>query len=295
MGHWSRSLRVDTLSLEGNGIAPGDLLDIELGPELFLHKQLAVPLAARASLSKVVDLNMRQSLPGGGENLVWQYTIEERGKSGLRLGIYLIKKETLQRIAEAVTLKEGAVRTIGIAGVRTKTPLMDNRSTVDRPRRFWDASVVLLLVIAVGLVFFQGFQARAELRKQISLFEQQREELNQSTFELRGQLDAETSSHATIGRDVALFLSEHQRLPIILDLTETLDEETWVSELIVSGSKLVISGFTSGEVIDVMESLTSLPWVARVNLEGPVTFDTLSRKDRFDLSILIHASGSVVN
>lgn len=287
MRQWSRSLRIEALPPIVDDFAQGDVLDIELEPNLLLRKQLVVPLAAKASLSQAVDLNMRQSLPGGGTDLIWRYAIEGREKSGLRLGIYVIKKTALEQIAEAVRLKKGIIRTISVANVTTVKPLVDSRRNVDKTRQFWDAATIALLVLSVGLVSLQGLQHGAELQQQIAQLEQQKLDLNQSTIDLRRQLDAETSSYAAIRRDVKLFISEHQRLPIILDLTEALDEKTWASEVVISGSRLMLSGFTSHEVADVMDAIRPLPWVARVDLEGPVTFDTFSRKNRFDLSIML--------
>jgi len=292
---WSKPLRINTVPVIVEGITPGERLDLELSSDLMLRKQLTVPLAARSSLSKAVDLNMRQSLPSGGSKLVWRYVIEKRNRSELQVGIYLIKRKTLEQIEAAIVQKKGQVRTIRAAVSGDLPPLIDYRRSADRNRRFWDICAGALVTASVCLVFAKGFRTNLELNSQVAVLEQEKADLNTAAISLKEQLDEENSSQTELVRDIDLFLSEQQRLPKILDLTEALDEETWVSELVFSGTKIRLAGFSGHDVTEVMDKIRSLTWVEQVNLDGPVTFDTYSRKNRFDLSIVIVSAGELRN
>ena len=70
LGNKSQPFYVDRWPIKADDIPKRAVLDICLGPELFLEKQLTLPVAVRANLSKAIDLNMRQSLPAGGAELL---------------------------------------------------------------------------------------------------------------------------------------------------------------------------------------------------------------------------------
>ncbi|WP_170565694.1 PilN domain-containing protein [Ruegeria atlantica] len=284
---WSRNLYIASLPVDTGPLTRGEIVDVTLAQELLLTRELTIPIAAKSDLSKAVDVNMRQSLPENGTGLAWRYRIEKHEKSSLRVVIYLIKKKTLEQIENVIAAKHGKVRTISVTVACEPLLFSDYRRHVDRSRRLWDVVAASLFVGSVLLVLWRGFTETTTLRNDIALLEQMKNELSANAIVLRQQLEEETSFQTGVIQDVDLFVSEHQRLSIIFDLTEILDQETWISELIISGSRVSFSGFTGSEATDVMEKISSLPWVERVDLAGPVTFDSYSRKNRFDLAAVI--------
>ncbi len=270
-------------------------MDVELNPALMLQKQLIVPHAAKAKLARTVELDVRQSLPGGGDDLVWVSTIEKREGSNLHVIVYLIKRKTLEQIEELLASKNAIARTISVSGGYKLKPLIDHRRVTDRSRRVWDIVLVLLLVLSFGLVFWGELRERAELQARISLLQQQKTELSTGLLSLREKLENESSSYSAILNDANALMSEHQRLHAILDLTEVLDDKTWISELVFSGSNLRLSGFTGDEITSVIDAIRPLGWVNRVDISGPITFDTYTRKNRFDLSVSTNKAGVIDN
>lgn len=281
---WSRPLRIDNWPAKAADFPKGAVLDLLLGPDLLLKKHLTLPIAARQNLPKVIDLKMRQSLPGGGADLIWRYGTGKRHKSNLEIPVYLLKRSTLAEIKSACA-QNARVRTIGIAEDATTMPFWDNRKRIDRPRRFWQGVAVALAVALLAMVAWQEGTTTRALQSQVTALKRQKSALAEQAVALRAKLDEENASFAAISRDLQVFLAEYHRLHILLDLAKIMDDETWISELSIIGSDLHLSGFTGRDVTDVMANLRNVRWVQRVDLNGPVSFDSFSRRNRFDLSV----------
>ncbi len=89
-----------------------------------------------------------------------------------------------------------------------------------------------------------------------------------------------------------LFSDQARRLRLLTDLTETLPDTVWISELSISGDQLVLSGFTSGEVTEVITQVQSLPWAFNVQLNGAISYDSYSGQNRFELGTAIVMDGA---
>ena len=287
MRQWSRKLKAEAISIP-DSIVSGEIVDVVLGPEQFLRQTLIVPKAAQANLSRAIDLNMRQSLPNGGAGLVWRYVVEKRDRSSLEIGVYIVRKATLEKIAAQIAEQGARLRSIDLVSPSLNEPFWDARRRVDKPRVFWNATAFVLLVMIWGFITWRESNDAAVLGYQISILEQERNALRARAVELSERLKAENTDVAALTRDVNALLTEAGRLHILLDLTEALSEDTWISELVITGDDLSLSGFTERDVTDIMAVLRDLPWVGRVDLGGPVIFDTWSRRNRFDLSVSMH-------
>jgi len=287
MRNWSQPRHIDQWPLKAGDLPKGAVLDLLLGPELLLEKRLTLPVVARSNLSKAIDLNMRQSLPGGGADLLWRYGTGKRDGATLDIPIYLLKHSALTEITSVATSHGAKVRSIRVAGDVSAQPFWDDRKRVDRLRRFWGIVTIGLVTALAGLFAWNELTETRSFQSHITRLEDEKAALSSQAVELRTKLDAENNSFAAISRDLELFKAEYHRLPILLDLTEALSDATWVSELAISGSDLHLSGFTGRDVTEVMASLRELSWVQRVDLDGPVSFDSFSRRNRFDLSITL--------
>ncbi len=285
--NWSQPQHVDRWPLEAGDLPRGAVLDLFLGPDLLLEKRLTLPVAARSNLSKAIDLNMRQSLPGGGADLLWRCGKGKRDGATLDIPVYLLKKSALAEITSVATSHGAKVRSIRVAGDASAQPFWDDRKRVDRFRRFWGIVTIGLVIALVGAFVWNELTETRSLQNHITRLKEEKADLSGRAVELRAKLDAENTSFAAISRDLELFKAEYHRLPILLDLTETLSDGTWISELAISGSDLHLSGFTESDVTEVIAGLRELSWVQRVDLDGPVSFDSFSRRNRFDLSITL--------
>jgi len=289
LASWSQPLRIDTKRIKADDLPKGVAVDLLLGPDLLLEKHLTLPVAARANLPRAIDLNMRQSLPGGGVDLLWSHGAGKREGSRLDIPVYLLRKTALAEIKAMASSHGGRVRTVAVANDPSARPFWDNRKRHDLPRRFWGKITAVLVIALAGAIIWQETSQIETLHSQIDALESEKSDLSNQAVELRAKLDAENTSIATISRDLEIFRVEFHRLPILLDLTEALSDETWVSDLAISGTDIRLSGFTTQDVTEVMAAIRELSWVQRVDLDGPVSFDSFSRQNRFDLLVGLHA------
>jgi hypothetical protein len=116
---------LDQWPLKADDLPKEVVLGLFLGPELLLEKRLTLPVAARANLSKAIDLNMRQSLPGGGADLLWRYGTGKRDGTTLDIPVYLFKKSALAEITSVATSYGAKVRSIRVAGDLSAQPFWD--------------------------------------------------------------------------------------------------------------------------------------------------------------------------
>lgn len=282
--HWSRIVKADEYPVTPTSIPKGERIDILLGPSLLLEKEIILPVAAKPNLQRAIDLNMRQSLPGGGVELLWRYGAGKKDGSNLSVPVYLVKKSVLAELRDVVAYRDSKLRMVAVASDQSAMPFWDDLKQLDRPRRFWAAISTALLATLIAFVLWQQFTATALLSQQVQALKSQKAIAAQRAVKLRQQLDTENTNFAAISRDLKMFQSEFHRLPILIDLTKALADETWISELSVNRHDLWMSGFTSNDVTKILGQIQKLPWAERVNLDGPVSFDSYSRLNRFDLS-----------
>ncbi|MEY4982303.1 MAG: hypothetical protein RIR62_569, partial [Pseudomonadota bacterium] len=139
------------LALAGAGGTP---VDVRLSRELFLIRSVAVPPAARKDAAGAVALQLRQSMPGQAEGLVWRHA----EGSGGAVDVYILKSARLTEVLQGAGV---TVRRVVIEGVDA-APLYDARAETDRPERFWNRAVPV--VAALALVAVLAVQGLAVMR-----------------------------------------------------------------------------------------------------------------------------------
>lgn len=244
-----------------------------------------MPLAAQNSVQKAVDLNMRQTLPGGGKDLIWRQGVGAKSGQKIEVPVYLLKREVITEIHHLARDHRIDIRTITVDGKDRIAPFFDARKRFDWPIRLWTTVTIVLLIFVIALIGWRAVQETWILETELAELQVQKIESTTEVLELSTALDAENTSFSMISRDIAILASQYQRMPILTDLTDTLDDQTWISELSLVGEELYLSGFTKSDVTEIMSALRRLSWVENVELDGPVSFDSFSRQNRFDLSV----------
>lgn len=284
---WSRKIVLEEAELAA---LPGDLLDVELAAVLFLTKELKVPASARANLTEVVNIAVRQSFPGGGRNLVWRYQVTHRSGNELAVKIFFLKKSFLAGI-EAQAQNAGAIlRLVRISGNRALAPLIDHRKSTDRPVRLWGGVMAALAATVILWVAWGEFKETQTLQNRLLELQKREMNLTDQALKIRETLDQNNAEFSRIDDDIRVFENDHGRLQMLLDLTDVLEDTTWISEASLFHGRVQLSGFTSEDVPALLSRMKALPWVAKADLDGPVSFDSFARKSRFEF--LIHTSAT---
>lgn len=285
---WSRVIYIDDpkdLRLGLHKVRRGDRIDVLLNPTVLLRKSMEVPSKARSSLSQVVDLTIRQTMPQQAGGLVWRHRVAGRTKGQLKVEVFLLKSTTLSQLDEEIEGLGATLRTVGIAGHAASGLLYDARRRTDRMARFWAwiAGGLALMILAWMLV--QWTVEKRALDRQETALRTELAAVHQQIVEAQTRLEAQDAEVTDRRLQIEAFADDYHRLGLLLDLTEVLPDDVWISDLSVSGAQLRFSGFASGEVSAVVEAIRQLDWALDVDLDGPVFFDTRDRRNRFEMLV----------
>ena len=150
-----------------------------------------------------------------------------------------------------------------------------------------------LSVAVIGLLSGVGIELkRQQLDDLVSARSARTAALEERLLAKRAEAETGKESAAGILSDMQLFSDQARRLRLLTDLTETLPDTVWISELSISGDQLVLSGFTSGEVTEGITQVQALPWASNVQLNGAIAYDSYSGQNRFELGTAIVMDGA---
>lgn len=283
-----RRVRVEALPLEpavkaaleiaGRG---GAAVEVALAPDLFLKRSVALPAVARRDAAGAVALQMRQSMPGQAEGLIWRH-VDGPGET---VDVLVLKEARLTDL-----LRDAGVplRRVVIDGVAA-APLLDARGAVDRAERFWNRALpVAVGVILAGVLAAQGVALwRADAA--LAAGEARLGALRDQAAAARAAAEARDAEGAARQADAARMLRDGRRMALLADLTGALGDEVWATSVMMQDDVLRLSGFVDGDVAQVLAAIKALPWVAAVDLDGSVGLIEGSAERRFQVIVTLRA------
>lgn len=249
-----------------------------------LKKSTALPRAAAGSVDTAIALLMRQTMPSAARGLLWRARQVNTLAATNEYNIYVVKQSQVDELVAMAGNWQLNIRSVAIEGLEDE-PIWSRHARNRQSRVFWlRASALVLLFISVLAVF--------KLEKKVGQLDLEKSEIESRVQDIRTKLvsaqdDATKlkSEAATVRSDLGIFTSQRRRLSELSDLTTTLADGVWISELNILGDRMSLSGFSTGDVAAVMKQLQSLTWVAKVHLDGPIGFDSYNQQNRFQLSL----------
>jgi Tfp pilus assembly protein PilN len=268
------------LALAGRGGTP---VDVHLSRDVFLYRELTVPKAAHRHAGEVVDLQVRQSMPGQANGLVWRHVTGP----GTTVKVFILKDAWL---AELQSATDGVLRRVEIKGVKA-TAFYDASAKTDRIERFWNRAVVafagsaLILVLAVqGFAIVQANNAVAEIAAQV-------EALREEATAARSAAEARSVRSAAQLADARRLMEDTRRLTLLSDLTRVLSDNVSLSSFALDGQLLRLSGDAGEDISDVVTAIRSLAWAEAVELDGAAAIETGSGDRRFQMQVTLKGGG----
>jgi Tfp pilus assembly protein PilN len=259
-----------------------------LDPSVALVRHVELPKAASSKADSAIRLQLRQSLPSQAQGLIWRSMVLRRDPDKIEYGVYILKQRFLDDLLADLSGLGDQIESIRL-DVNGLEPIWERRPASALAAKNWlgfsALSVVLAGVIAViGLAF-----DRSALLDLVSTRTQHVAELQERRDTLQAKAGEGEKAAAEALQDMAIFSAQARRLQVLADLTAALPDSVWVSELSISGNRLVLAGFTSAEVTDVIKWVQGLPWAKGVELNGPISFDSYSGQSRFEIGFLVAA------
>lgn len=280
-----REIALEKLNDPLPSISSGDVVGVILGEGFSLQKQLTFPKAVGSKLQQAIDAQLRRLLPDSGKGFVWRHRITREVDGQIGVEVRLAKVAHLRELEAKVRRTGGKLRTVSFAALPTADPLLDYSTEQDRWVRRWGYLTLLIWVLGASTFYWQSNQQAQSHQNQLAALTKRNTDLALTAVDMRAKLEQHATESSSIIDDMQLLTAETGRLAILLELTEVLDDQTWISELILSSAEVRISGFTETEVTDLLAKIQGLDWVKRVDLDGPIQFDSFSRKNRIDLLI----------
>ncbi|MCU0828293.1 MAG: PilN domain-containing protein [Tabrizicola sp.] len=257
-----------------------------LSPDLCLRRMVLLPKAVGAKADAAIALQLRQTLPGQAQGLIWR--AEPVGRKGAQVEYEVCILRHAQVDALLAELRElGAVASAVKLEGKTVAPLWQQAPVAVKAMANWMAfSALCVAGIAFATAIFIELK-RQDLADLVATRSERVAALEERVLTRKAEAEKGREGAAGALSDLTLFSAQARRLQVLTDLTEVLPDAVWISELSISGDQLVLSGFAVGEVTEVISLLQAQPWASEVKLNGAIAYDSYSGQNRFDLGLTL--------
>ena len=258
------------------------LLDLAL----CLRRRVDLPKAVGAKSDAAIALQLRQTLPGQGQGLIWRASATRRTATQVEYTVHILRQTQIDELIAELRALGAEVADIKVA-VPGLEPLWQRSTSAARTAKIWMAFSALSVAV-IGLIAVLGIELkRQELDDLVSARSARTAALEERLLAKGAEAETGKESAAGILSDMQLFSDQARRLRLLTELTETLPDTVWISELSISGDRLVLSGFTAGEVTEAITQIQSLPWAFGVQFNGAISYDSYSGQNRFELGMTL--------
>ncbi len=258
-------------------------IDVVCNPDSLFSREVWVPRAGLKDAAQILRLDLENALPFPAAEVLTAETRWKTDGKTVYATQYLLKKTHLEALADALLNWGGAVRTIRVAKAPGAPLLFDGRRITDRPARRWGVATFLIAAGAIGVVATTQLQKQTRLSSQVATLQEEVSNLTERSVALRTELDAAKSARGSDLLAYDALEAAAGRVSVLSTLSQVLGDETWVSELTISGQNVLIAGFTSGASAEVIETIEREDWAANTQMTAPSARDVRSGKERFQL------------
>lgn len=259
-------------------------IQIVLDQELALKRDVTVPRAAAAVAEQAIALQMRQTMPAQARGLIWcSQPVAARDKLGVHR-VFVLKEAQLQQVAETVRDHGLQLHSVRIAGTDAP-PLATGKAFRTSLRDRW-LGIAAVAVVGVSIWQVTSLEiATYRLNQSNAERADQLEQAEAGLIQAKEEAGKAEGEHQMLAEDIALFNAQSRPLDLLADLTRTLPDTVWVSELSLRDAQIALSGFAASDIAELVKGVRTLPWAASAQLQGPAVVDSYSQQIRFDMSI----------
>lgn len=253
---------------------------LRLPERAVLQRIVTLPLAAERNLAAVLGFEMDRHTPFKAEAVYYGFAPLRRDAAArtLQVALTAVPRRQVDPLVEALraagiqarSLRAGTARLDLAAG-----PASSARAS--RTRRWALAGLAAVSVAALlGVPIAHKLQAIASLEAEVEAVRVQAQ-LAQRAREEIARLAAAQGALLERRRE------QRAALEVLLDLTRLVPDGTWLSHLNVAGARVRLRG-ESGNATEVLGALEGSGAFHGASLDGSVTRDARSARERFALS-----------
>ncbi|MCX8048578.1 MAG: PilN domain-containing protein [Methylohalobius sp.] len=260
-------------------------------PGQYLHKVIALPLAAEENLNQVIGFELDRQTPFSADQVYFTSRVLERNPPGrhLKVEVFLTPRELLDRLV--IRLHQQGIQPgrVDAAVLHSSTPVplaIDLLPPRWRPsenrfncllNRILTATLAVLLAAILALPILAQNQVLTRLESQVA----QARRAAQATTALKQQVtDLEQTARFGLARKQAA----PPMIQVIEDLAKRLPQDTWLTGFSYRAGELRIDG-SSPSASKLIELLESSPLLHNTHFVSPVTQDRRTGLERFQISL----------
>ena len=260
---------------------------LTLAPEEYLVRRLILPRAAQGHLNEAVGYQLPQLTPFTTDQLFYACGEAPDSPADGQVSVWLVAIPR-QRIQRALALI-GQLPPDGPLPIRAPPepgeqlvvswPIQDTAASPRRRMRVAWTGLAVLWVAVLGI----HMQNRQQAQETLDLT---RDGLRARAIEVARLRDRLDSTKSQIN-----WLSQRKKnrvsLLVLLDeLTQQLDDQTWLQGLELRGQRLTLRGISSSPAT-LLETLEASELLKNVRFEAAITRDGRGQGDRFNISAIL--------
>ncbi|HSA80702.1 MAG TPA: PilN domain-containing protein [Geminicoccaceae bacterium] len=266
-----------------------------VGSDEVLRRRIDLPLEANENLAEVIALELDRFTPlKRPDDVCFDHHVLEIDRVGRRVIVELVVAlrrvvEETRQCAQACGLdaRRVGVFTASESAGSSFMNLAKGHASHSAPRGGWRIAAsltgvaVILAATAAYIPMQQKEQSLSSYQARIEQIREQADEVNRLRIEVSETLES-----------TQLLASQRQGRPTVIavldEITQLLNDDTWLIELKADGDHLVISGY-SDAASALVALLDASELLAEVRFNAPVTPDPSLGKERFSLTARITA------
>jgi len=268
-----------------------DRIVIRLSPDLYLQRELELPLATEENLYESIGFQIEQLTPFSTDQVEYLCGIKERMPENKKLLAWVVvaPRKQLDKVLRLL----GEPAPLPVAKTHKAPPAKGFLELPYRPFGKSDNSGLkgtlalgLALIIAVGVAGYLHIQNQQRIHAQLETALREVRGEAAEAAELREHIEKIKMQAEQLG---AYRAETPQLVAMWDDLSRRLDDDTWLQRLDLRNNTLVLHG-VSGNAATLIEQLEASPHLKNVRFTSSVTRDRSSSKDRFSLSASLATS-----
>jgi general secretion pathway protein L len=272
---------------------------VELPADRALVRSLSLPATAEATLGELLVFEIERQTPFPAGQASFYHQIVGRlpptptlPAGSIEVRLTAVPRQLVEAAQEALAdlgLEAEAIVVEGLAPAeRGRLSLLQGRATIATdawtPRNRWLAGLVGALALAAALS--QPVADEIEARR---LADEARR-LAPAAKAALAERTAADSARLTLAQALAARGQAPATVELLVELTRALPDDTWLGFLSLSGRELLIEG-SSRSAAGLVAPIEASPLFGRVSFRAPVTRDSGSALERFQLAIEVKEKG----
>ncbi|MBV8978728.1 MAG: PilN domain-containing protein [Alphaproteobacteria bacterium] len=259
---------------------------LQLAPDDVLRSSLRLPYARAHVLLKALQFEIEHISPLPANEIYFDFRVvaRDRAEKAAEFEVRIVRRRIVDALAAQCRSAGLAVSGIrfadGLAAGAGTFPVDTGARLKSRWRRsklrVFAAAIPLLAAALLLALYLRGEQVLDTLGDRVANDSVAAARVEQ----LRGRIERATQQ--------LRFLGEQKRAPlfaaVLAEVTHTLPDGSWLTQLDVSGNKIRIEGY-SRAAADLIAAFDRSPYFANAQFAAPVTQGSAPGIERFDLSV----------